>query len=169
MLSEGRTAHFLCRRPIRRGKVSFSHRRYTPPQSLREFIDSGCTMLIYTVTVGKEEVEKMSNKLGEVLRGIGEEYREDISATSGVFLEVDIGGKADKLGYADLAEKYRGVEATVPLKHTVEGMKVMIDGRTFVGYGQLESGVIIPGRVAKESALSYKPYRAPESIVRTFG
>ena len=111
----------------------------------------------------------MSNELGKVLRKIGDEYKEDISPTSGVFLEVDIGNKAGQLGYTNAAEKYRGVEATVPLKHRVDGMKVMIDGRTFVGYGQLESGVIIPGRIAREAALSYKPYEAPESIVRAFG
>ena len=111
----------------------------------------------------------MSNELGEVLRKIGEEYKENISATSGVFLEVDIGNKAGVFGYPDLAEKYRGVEAAVPLKDTVEGMKVMIDGRTFVDYGQLDSGVVIPGRIAKASELPYKSYEAPESIVRVFG
>lgn len=111
----------------------------------------------------------MSNKLGDLLTKIGDRYREDISGDSGVFLELDIGKEAEKLGYGDLAEKYRGVEVAVPLKDSVDGMKVMIDGRTFVNYGQLDSGVIIPGRIAKEAALPYKPYEAPVSIVRTFG
>jgi len=111
----------------------------------------------------------MRNKLKEVLTKIGDKYREDILGNSGVFLEIDIGKEAEKLGYDDLAEKYRGVEAAVPLKDSVDGMKVMIDGRTFVNYGQLDSGVIIPGRIAKEAALPYKPYEAPVSIVRTFG
>jgi hypothetical protein len=110
----------------------------------------------------------MSNELGEVLTKIGEEFKEEISKESGIFLEVDIGRQAKKLGYSNIVEKYRGVDAVVPLKQTVDGMKVMIDGRTFVNYAQLESGVVIPGHVAKEAALPYKYYEAHESIVRVF-
>ena len=110
----------------------------------------------------------MNNALSEVLRNIGEKYREDISGESGTFLELDIGEELEKMGYTELAEKYRGVEAAVPLKHTVDGMKVMIDGRTFKNYGQLETGVIVPGRIAKEAALPFKPYEAPVSIIRAF-
>jgi hypothetical protein len=111
----------------------------------------------------------MSNELGEVLTKIGEKFKEEISDESEVFLEVDIGKQAEKLGYSNIVAKYRGVDAAVPLKHTVDGMKVMIDGRTFVNYAQLESGVVIPGHVAEEAALPYKRYEAPESIVRVFG
>jgi hypothetical protein len=101
----------------------------------------------------------MNNELGEVLTKISEEFREEISEESGIFLEVDIGKQAEKLGYSNIVEKYRGVDAVVPLKRTVDGMKVM----------QLESGVVIPGHVAKEAALPYKRYEAHESIVRVFG
>jgi hypothetical protein len=48
-------------------------------------------------------------------------------------------------------------------------MKTMVDGRTFVHYGQLESGLVIPGHIAEEAALPYKRYEAYESIVRVFG
>ncbi len=111
----------------------------------------------------------MSNELSEVLTRIGDDYKEDISEESGTYLELDIGKQAEKLGYSDIAEKYRGVEAVVPLKRTLDGMKVMIDGRTFVGYAQLETGVVIPGYIAREAALPNKHYEAPESIVRVFG
>lgn len=111
----------------------------------------------------------MCNELGEVLTKIGEEFKEEISKESGIFFEVDIGAQAEKLGYSNIVEKYRGVDAVVPLKHTVDGMKVMIDGRTFVNYAQLESGVVIPGYIAKDSALPYKRYEAHESIIRIFG
>jgi len=111
----------------------------------------------------------MSNELGEILTKIGEVFKEEISKESGIFLEVDIGKQAEKLGYSNIVEKYRGVDAVVPLKHTVDGMKVMIDGRTFVNYAQLESGIVIPGYIAKEAALPYKRYEAHESIVRVFG
>lgn len=111
----------------------------------------------------------MSNELGEVLAKIAEEYREEISVESGTFLELDIGKKAEKLGYSNIAEKYRGVDAVVPLKRALDGMKVMIDGRTFVDYAQLETGVVIPGHIAKEASLPNRHYEAPESIVRVFG
>lgn len=111
----------------------------------------------------------MSNQLREVLTIIGEEFREEISEESGIFLEVDIGKQAEKLGFANIVEKYRGVDAVVPLKDTVDGMKVMIDGRTFVNYAQLESGIAVPGYVAEEAGLSYKTYKPHESIIRIFG
>jgi hypothetical protein len=111
----------------------------------------------------------MSNELSELLTRIADEYKEEISAESGTFLELDIGKEAEKLGYSKLAEKYRGIAAAVPLKRTLNGMKVMMDGRTFVDYAQLETGVVIPRYIAKEAALPTKHYEAPESIVRVFG
>ena len=111
----------------------------------------------------------MSNELGVVLTKIGEKFKDEISKESGIFLEVDIGTQAEKFCYSNIVEKYRGVDAVVPLKNTVDGMKVMIDGRTFLNYAQLESGVVIPGYIAKEAALPYKHYVAHESIVRVFG
>jgi hypothetical protein len=110
----------------------------------------------------------MNTELREVLTKIGEEFEEEISDDSKMYLEVDIGKEAEKLGYSDLKEKYRGMEAVVPLKHTIDGMKVMIDGRTFVDYAQLETGVVIPGHIAREASLPSKHYEAPESIVRVF-
>lgn len=111
----------------------------------------------------------MTNRLSEVLTKIAEQYRAEISVESATFLELDIAKEAAKLGYVDIAEKYRGIVVEVPLKRTLNGMKVMMDGRAFVDYAQLETGVVIPGHVAREAALSGKHYEAPESIVRVFG
>jgi hypothetical protein len=111
----------------------------------------------------------MSNGLAKVLSKIAEEYREEISVESITFLELDIGKEAEKLGYSNIAEKYRGIAAAVPLKRKLNGMKVMMDGRAFMDYVQLETGVVIPGYIAKEAALPNKHYEAPESIVRVFG
>jgi hypothetical protein len=111
----------------------------------------------------------MSNKLSDVLTHMAHEYRDEISSDSEIYLELDIGKEAEKLGYSDIAERYAGVEAVVPLKRTLDGMKVMIDGRTFVDYEQLETGVVIPGHVAKEATLPSKHYEAPVAIVRVFG
>jgi len=111
----------------------------------------------------------MSNELSEVLTRIADEYKEEIASDSGTYLELDIGKEAEKLGYSNIAEKYRGIAAAVPLKRKLNGMKVMMDGRAFMDYVQLETGIVIPGYIAKEAALPNKHYEAPESIVRVFG
>jgi hypothetical protein len=110
----------------------------------------------------------MSNQLADVLKKIGEEFKEVISDRSRDYLEVDIGKKAESLGYPGLEEKYRDVDAVVPLKQPVPGMKVLIDGRTFVNYAQLESGVVVPGYVAREADLPFRTYEASDSMVRNF-
>ena len=108
----------------------------------------------------------MNNYLAEVLTHIGEEFKEDISPKSGFCLEVDIGKQAEKLGYSDMKKKYHNVSAVVPLKQPLRGMKVRMDGRTFVNYAQSESGVVIPGYIAKEAGLSCKTYEPNDSMIR---
>ena len=108
----------------------------------------------------------MNNDLAEVLKKIGEEFKEEISDESNFCLEVDIGKQAEKLGYSDIKEKYHDVRAFVPLKQPVSGMKVRMDGRTFVNYAQSESGVVIPAYIAKEAGLSYKTYEPNDSMIR---
>lgn len=67
----------------------------------------------------------MSNQLGEVLKKIGEEFKEVISDRARDYLEIDIGKKAASLGYTGLKEKYSDVDAVVPLKQPVPGTKVL--------------------------------------------
>lgn len=110
----------------------------------------------------------MENKLNSVLTVIGEEYKGRIARDSNNYLEVDIGKQAKKLGFEDLTRQYSRVGAVVPLKQPEPGMKVMIDGRTFVNYAQLDSGVAMPEYVAKEAQMAYKKYVAKESMVLNF-
>ena len=110
----------------------------------------------------------MSNSLGRVLTKIGEQYRGEISHGARNYLEVDIGKQGGELGYPDVKEKYHDVFAVVPLKEAVRGMKVRIDGRTYVNYAQLESGVAVPGYVAKEAGLHYKAFEPNDSMIRNF-
>jgi hypothetical protein len=110
----------------------------------------------------------MSNDLGKILTKIGEEFKEQISEDSIFYLEVDIGKQAEELGYSEMTEKYHDVYAVVPLKQAVKGLKVLIDGRTYVNYAQLESGIAIPGYVAKEAGLPYKTYQPNDSMIRNF-
>lgn len=110
----------------------------------------------------------MNANLDKLLSKIGEEYRGDIQENSRWYREVNLGKEAEKLGFIDLKEKYHNVNALVPLKRPAPGMRVRVDGRTYVNYAQLESGVAVPGYVAKEAGLSAKYYKANDSMVLTF-
>ena len=117
---------------------------------------------------GHLEIQTMDDHLNKVLASIGDEFREAISNSSRYYREVDIGKRAEKLGYTDVGSRYRGIYAIVPLHQPVSGMKVRIDGRTFVDYAQFESGVVVAGYVAREAGLPYKTFVANESMIRNF-
>ena len=110
----------------------------------------------------------MSNHLDETLEAISDEHAGHISLTGRNYVEVDIGEKAANLGFSDLGRKYRKVLAVVPVRQAQPGMKVRIDGRTFVNYGQLESGVAVPGHVIQQSKLVYRPFIANDSMILNF-
>jgi hypothetical protein len=110
----------------------------------------------------------MSNHLGEIVKKIGEAYREQIQDGARNYLEVDIGQQAERLGFAEEKDKYRHVRAVVPIKEAVAGMKVRIDGRTFVNYAKFNSGVAVPEYVAKDTGLPYEAYQANDSMILNF-
>lgn len=103
--------------------------------------------------------------LDEVIKKIGEAYRQDISEGSRFYVEVNIGKQAEALGYKDIQQKYRDAFAVVPLKQAVPGMKVRIDGRTFVNYAQFESGIATPGYVARDTGLAFKTFVPNDSMI----
>ena len=76
----------------------------------------------------------MVKKLADVVIKIGDEFRDQISTHSRFYLEVDIGKQAVTCGHSELEEKYNDIYAIVPLKRPLRGMKVRVDGRTFVNY-----------------------------------
>jgi hypothetical protein len=119
-------------------------------------------------TPDNQETHAMSSDLDKVLIKIAEAYREDMLGGSRNYLEVDIGNRAEELGYPDIKAKYRQVNALVPLKQPVVGMKVRIDGRTFVNYAQFESGVVVPDHVAREAGLPYRTFGPNESMILNF-
>lgn len=107
----------------------------------------------------------MKRHLNEVLESIAEEFGGNILADARNYLEVDIGKRAQALGYPQLEEKYGHVYAIVPLKNPKTGMKVRIDGRTFVNYAQYDSGIVVPGYMADEAFQPYKPYTPNDSMI----
>jgi hypothetical protein len=110
----------------------------------------------------------MRTDLGEVMKRIAETYEPEISNASRDYLEVDIGKQAEKYGFSDLKDKYGDVSAVIPLKHAVPGLKVLIDGRTFVNYAQLESGIAVPEFIARETELPFQVYQPNDSMVLNF-
>ncbi len=110
----------------------------------------------------------MSNALNEILNGIAEKHRDQIGLGTRFYLEESIGKLGTALGLGEVADKYKDTSAIVPLKAPVAGMKVRIDGRTFVNYAQLHTGVAIPGHVARETTLPHKPFIPNDSMILNF-
>jgi hypothetical protein len=110
----------------------------------------------------------MNNHLKQILEQIGEDFRQAISEDSRHYCEVSIGRRAEHLGYPELKQQFQDVYAIVPLKRPAEGMKVRIDGRTFVNYAQFDSGVVVPCYIAQRAGLPSKPYRAQDSMILNF-
>jgi hypothetical protein len=107
----------------------------------------------------------MNDRLRKVLQRIAAEYGSDIKRDSSLYREIDLGAKAGELGYSDLKARYGKVAAVVPLKQSAPGMKVLIDGRTFVDYAQFDSGIVVPGYIARASGIPFAPYAAAESMI----
>jgi len=110
----------------------------------------------------------MDQHLDQTLRAIGKDYENKIALTSRNYLEVDIGRRAAQLGFSDIEEKYSTVLAVIPLKDAEHGMKVRIDGRTFVDYGQLDSGIAVPGFVVRNSGLAHRSFIPNDSMILNF-
>jgi hypothetical protein len=110
----------------------------------------------------------MKDSLKSVLTKIGEDYKEVISHGARHYLEVSIARKAAELGLKEAEVQYRDVYAIVPLKNPLNGMKVRIDGRTFIKYAQFDSGVVVPHYIARQADLSYRAYTAWDSMICNF-
>ena len=110
----------------------------------------------------------MTNNLSEVLRKIGDDYKDKILDNSRHYREVSIAQKADELGFADISECYKDAHAIIPLKHPIEGMKVRIDGRTFVNYSKFDSGVVVPQYVARQVNMHRKSFVPQDSMICNF-
>ncbi len=110
----------------------------------------------------------MTDNLSEVLDKVSKEYRDNIDNNSRHYLEISLAKKASELGLSEAKEQYKNVCAIVPLKRPVSGMKVRIDGRTFVNYAQFESGIVVPNYVARNVDLPYRAYIANDSMICNF-
>jgi hypothetical protein len=110
----------------------------------------------------------MNKELNTVLNTIGDGYKEKIQKGSRHYLEVSIGRQAEKLGHTDLKNKYENTYAIIPLKAPQKGMKVRIDGRTFVNYAEHTSGIAVPGYLAREIGHSFSTFIPNDSMICNF-
>ena len=110
----------------------------------------------------------MDNRLDSILTGIIDDFRDELTDDSIYFVDVNIGQRAARMGYDDLRNRYKTTEAVVFVRNPKKGMKVMIDGRTFVNYASLGPGVAVPSYVAERTAFKHKPFTAADSLVRIF-
>ena len=110
----------------------------------------------------------MDKRLIHILNIIGEEYKEQIQKGSRHYLEVSIGKHAERLGHTDLKKKYRNTYAIIPLSAPQKGMKVRIDGRTFINYAEHSSGIAFPGYLAGETGSSFGKYMPNDSMICNF-
>lgn len=110
----------------------------------------------------------MSQIFTEIVKKTGEEYRNRIQKGSRFYMEVNMGKQADKFGLSGYRGQYENIFAIIPLKQPVKGMKVRIDGRTFVNYIQVESGIAIPGNMAKKVNLTYETFIPNDSMILNF-
>ena len=110
----------------------------------------------------------MNTRIDDIIRSIGYAFEDRLQGGGRHYLEVSIAKEAEKNGYDDLAKEFKDAYAIVPLKGPLPGMKVRIDGRTFVGYRQFDSGVAIPGYVAANAGQPQKPFIPNDSMVLNF-
>lgn len=107
----------------------------------------------------------MKRELNEVIHYVSAKYKKLISKDGNNYIELNIGKLADMLGHSNIRKKFKNEGVIIPIKQHVNGMKVRIDGRTFVKYSQFESGIALPGHLAKESDLPRQPYIPNENMI----
>ena len=110
----------------------------------------------------------MDRRLSSVLDQIGEDFKMQLHRGARHYREVNIGQQAVRMGYADLGAKLNNTFAIVPLMHPHRGMKVRIDGRTFVNYAEHPSGIAVPGYVASEAGAAFKSFVPNDSMICNF-
>jgi hypothetical protein len=110
----------------------------------------------------------MDDRVDKLLEHIEETYCGKIQRGARHYMELNLGEQARRLGFADLGEKYKDAHAIIPLKVPQKGMKVRIDGRTFVNYAEYDSGMAVPVFLAKASTKKFRTYVPNDSMICNF-
>ena len=110
----------------------------------------------------------MDAQLKTLLDLIGRQHADRIAPEARHYMEVNIGRQARELGLGELSARFASAHVVVPLKAPLPGMKVRIDGRTFVNYRQHSSGMAVPGDVPEAAGMRSEAYRAEDSMILNF-
>jgi hypothetical protein len=105
------------------------------------------------------------NSIDMIVQKIGEDFKDNIGPSSRNYTQVNLGQVAKELGLRKEKKLLRDVEAIVPLRRHMDGMKVRIDGRTFRDYREFENGVVLPGDIARDAIMLSEPYEAQDSMI----
>jgi hypothetical protein len=110
----------------------------------------------------------MDAQLRTLLDHIGRQHADRIAPDGRHYMEVDIGREARALGLGELSARFAATHVVVPLKAPLPGMKVRIDGRTFINYRRHRSGMAVPGDVAEAAGMRSEAYYANDSMILNF-
>jgi hypothetical protein len=110
----------------------------------------------------------MDKRIDELLKKIEDRYSGKIQRGARHYLEVNLSEQARKMGFADLEKKLRTACAIIPLNAPQKGMKVRIDGRTFVNYAEYDSGMAVPGYLAMAVGRTYRTFVPRDSMICNF-
>lgn len=110
----------------------------------------------------------MKENIQKVLEHIRSSYRSVARKGGRHYISVNIGDIARKLGYNNIEKDVAERDVVVALKEPQPGMKVRIDGRTFVRYAEYADGFAVAEPIADKAGMSYKPYLAQNSMILNF-
>ena len=110
----------------------------------------------------------MDAQLKTLLDHIGRQHAERIAPDGRNYMEVNIGREARERGLGEVSARFAAAHVVVPLKAPLPGMKVRIDGRTFVDYRRHPSGMAVPGYVAEAAGMRSEAYSANDSMILNF-
>ena len=110
----------------------------------------------------------MKNQISELLDQVEKTYGKKMERGARHYMEVGLAEQARKLGFGDLDEELGAACAIIPLKAPQAGMKVRIDGRTFVNYAEYDSGMAVPGYLARAAGKQYRTFVPQDSMICNF-
>ncbi len=110
----------------------------------------------------------MEENLKKVLNYISKCYSDKAESGARHYLNANIGQAALALGFEKVYERYKNRDVVVSLKEPQPGMKVRIDGRTFVKYVEYANGFSVPEHIARFADLPYRKYIAQDSMILNF-
>lgn len=107
----------------------------------------------------------MNTQLKKVLEHIKLKNKHHAESGARNYLNVDIGKVAGELGFKDLEKKFSNREVVVNIKGPEPGIKVRIDGRTFINYVEYSDGFAVASHIAAQAGIPAKPYTAGDSMI----